>query len=227
MTPSPETQLAIESSFLAGVSETTRNRILDHARLRTVPEGNLIYDAGSVFAALLVSGLLRVFSSEPNGRTVTFRNLVAGNAMGLGALVGVPDDIGIQAVTRSVILELDVRIVRQLRATDSALNLALAREIMRRLQETSRELVAREHGSARQRIARHLLDLAAEIGEGDPVAVAATHQEIADSIAFRRETVTRALADFVRMSAIRSGRGRIRIINPEILRSVATGLTGG
>jgi CRP/FNR family cyclic AMP-dependent transcriptional regulator len=63
-----------------------------------------------------------------------------------------------------------------------------------------------------QRVARHLLDLAAE---GGPELVApVSQQQLADAVGTVREVVVRVLRDLRRAGVIRTGRDRIVIVDP-------------
>lgn len=102
-------------------------------------------------------------------------------------------------------------------------SILLSARTFRRLRDTTAELLLRVHGSVRQRIARQLLDLAADSGEGDPVVVAVTHAAIADAIGSQREVVSRVLGDMGKAGAIDLARNRITISDPLKLRAFAVG----
>lgn len=214
-------QRAISTSFLTDLAESDQAHILATAHTLRIGPGQLLMEGQDDFAGIVVRGLLRVYSVSRRGHPVTYRNVARGEAVGLGAMVGIRTGIGLQAVTASQLLQFDLRVIAHLRATDASFNLALAREVMRRLADTSREVVMRARGSSLQLVARHLLDLAAEIGDGDPVSVRVTHEEVADALQVRRETVTRALSRIEPGGLIRMTRGRILILDPVALRSIA------
>ena len=216
---------AIPLSFLAGVPSAIRARLLERGRLIRVRPTEVVADSDDDFAGIVVSGLLRVHSAV-SGRIVTLRNVAHGEAVGLGAMIGVRS-IALQAVTVSEVFVLDVRTIAQLRTSEAALSLALASEAVRRLADTAREVALWSHGSTNQRLARQLLDLAAEVGAGDPPTIRVTHQEIADAIDVRRETVTRALGSLEVAGAVRLLRGTIIIDDPHRLRSVAAATSHG
>ena len=66
------------------------------------------------------------------------------------------------------------------------------------------------------RIARLLLDHAAE-GDGHLIDKPLTHQTIAHLVGASRETISRALRDFVQAGWIASERRRIRVLDREAL----------
>jgi CRP/FNR family transcriptional regulator len=77
------------------------------------------------------------------------------------------------------------------------LGLAIAKEISIRLMETYREIVMREQGTVRQRLARQLLHFAGETDHPErPLVIPMSHEEIADALGSAREVVSRHLARF-------------------------------
>lgn len=135
---------------MGSLSEQTQALLLVRARLLILPPGHLLIDGRGNFAGIVVSGLLRVCSDDGDGRSVTYRNVARSEAVGIGALLDQSDDIWVQTVTHSTVLSIDLRVVADLRACDPAFNLALARETLQRLRDTSHELLIRVHGSVRQ-----------------------------------------------------------------------------
>ena len=59
-----------------------------------------------------------------------------------------------------------------------------------------RLLAGNTFGSLRQRVARHLLDLAASHQQGRGLIVKATQQELADAVGSVRPVVARIICDF-------------------------------
>jgi CRP/FNR family transcriptional regulator len=70
----------------------------------------------------------------------------------------------------------------------------------------------------RQRVARHLLDLAAQRepgrDDGTEIVVAVSQRELADAAGTVREVVVRVLRDLRQEGAIRTERDRIVILEP-------------
>lgn len=222
MSEERELRAVIDGSFMGSLSEQTRALLLARARLLRLPPGHLLIDGRGNFAGVVVSGLLRVCSDDGDGRSVTYRNVARSEAVGIGALLDQADDIWVQTVTHSRVLSIDLRVVADLRTQDAAFNLALARETLQRLRDTSRELLVRVHGSVRQRVARQLLDLAAEAGSAEPVTVRVSHETLAANLGSRREVVTRVLGELEHQGLIERGRNRVTILRLLALRDVVT-----
>jgi CRP-like cAMP-binding protein len=127
-------------------------------------------------------------------------------------------------VTSSEVLSLDLAVLGQIRSRDPSVALALAREVMRRSDDTARELRVQVRGSVRDRTVRHLLDLAATVSGGDPSMIEVSHERLAEAIGSRREVVSRALSLLERQGLIQLERGRVSILDPSGLKSALEGV---
>jgi CRP/FNR family transcriptional regulator, cyclic AMP receptor protein len=205
---------AIGGSFLSELADDVRSAMLERSRMVRIPRGQILDPTYTPFAGVVVTGLMRVVSTDRD-RPLTYRNVLPGQAVGLARLIGMEDEVYIQAITPSEIIELDLRQVAELRQQHAAVSLALAREVLRRLRDTSLEIEVWARGSVRQRVARQLLDLAAEDSRSE---VRVSHEALAETIGSRREVVTRALAALASSGAISLGRGSICIADPMALR---------
>lgn len=205
---------AVERSFVGRLPENAKQTVLARARLVRFPAGRFIIDGRGGFAGITVSGVLRVFdATDSDDAGVTYRNVVHGETVGLGALIGEDDDIWVRAMTPSEVLSLDLNVAARLREADAPYSSALAREVFRRLIDTSREVRIWKRGFVRQRLVRQLLDIAAREPERLPIVVHVMHQELADAIGSRREAVTRALGRLEERGLIELGRERITILD--------------
>jgi len=93
---------------------------------------------------------------------------------------------------------------------------ALLLELSRRLRRADEKIGALVLLDVPGRIARLLLDHAAE-GDGHLIDKPLTHQTIAHLVGASRETISRALRDFVQAGWIASERRRIRVLDREAL----------
>jgi len=129
--------------------------------------------------------------------------------------------VSAQAVTNCTVLTLDTHQVMQMARDHVSLAFAIAQETSVRLMETYREVVIREEGSVRQRLARQLLNFAGQVDPSDPLLLPMSHEEIADAVGSAREVVSRHLARFQADEMLALERGRIRIVDPVRLDSNA------
>jgi CRP/FNR family transcriptional regulator len=205
----------LAGSFLAAVDPSTVDAIRQRAVVHHHPSGGIVVseDDGK-WTGIVLSGMARVFLRTPDGRQVTLRHARAGGSIGIGALLG-EGAVSAQAVTDCRVMRLDHEQVARLAEQDVRLALAIAQEVSVRLMETYHEIVVRERGSLRQRLARQLLHFAGEQGEADqPLVLPMSHEELADAVGSAREVVSRHLARFQSEDIVALDRGRITLIDP-------------
>jgi CRP/FNR family transcriptional regulator, cyclic AMP receptor protein len=182
-------QRAIRSSLLAEFPESARDELLAAALPIELPAGGMLYrDADEPRCALVISGLARAFLSAPDGRTVTIRYVRAGELLGIPIIVGGPIPASIQMVTNAELLVLSARTLRRLGRDELAVGWLLAQELARRLTETYEAVADNAFGSLRERVARHLLDLAA-VREDARLVADVTQQELAEAVGSTRPAV--------------------------------------
>jgi CRP/FNR family transcriptional regulator len=205
----------LRASFLASVDPSTVDAIRQRAVVHHHTSGSLVVseDEGN-WTGIVLKGMARVFLRTPDGRQVTLRHARAGGSIGIGALLG-KGAVSAQAVTDCRVMRLDHEQVVRLAEHDARLALAIATELSVRLMETYAEIVLRERGSLRQRLARQLLHLAGEQGEVEqPLVLPMSHEELADAVGSAREVVSRHLARFQSEEIVALNRGRITLIDP-------------
>jgi len=192
---SPQTERIIDSSLLGSLPPPLRDRIVNEAVPLDIPAGSTIYrDEDAPRCALVISGLVRVMLSASDGRSVTVRYARAGELLGVPVIVAGPVPVSVHLVTPARLLMLNVRTMEHLGRTDPAVAWMFAREIARRLYDTLDAVADTAFGSLRQRVARHLLDLAITDRE-DRLVVPATQQELAEAVGSARPAVARVIAE--------------------------------
>jgi CRP/FNR family transcriptional regulator len=181
-------------SFLLALGETTRAHLLADAIRVDVPAGSVLYrDREASRMGVLVSGLIRVYLTSAEGRQVTVRYAREGDVVGTAVTVGGPIAVSAQAITDTALLIVNVDTVRALGRTDARFAWAVAEEVARRLDDVLQVFAGTAFGSSRQRLARHLLDLAAEQPRADALVAPVSQQDLADAVGSVREVVTRVL----------------------------------
>ena len=192
---SPQTERIIDSSLLGSLPPPLRDRIVNEAVPLDIPAGSTIYrDEDAPRCALVISGLVRVMLSASDGRSVTVRYARAGELLGVPVIVAGPVPVSVHLVTPARLLMLNVRTMEHLGRTDPAVAWMFAQEIARRLYDTLDAVADTAFGSLRQRVARHLLDLAITDRE-DRLVVPATQQELAEAVGSARPAVARVIAE--------------------------------
>jgi CRP/FNR family transcriptional regulator len=209
---------SIERSSLRGLPGDVIDRLAEGAFLRDVAAGTATHREGDPpFAELVIRGLVRAYVIAPNGRTTTIRYCRPGALMGTGTLFNEssPHARGnLAALVDSRILKLHPPAVRALAERDIRVTRALLHETSARVAEYINELEASSSGSLRQRLARHLLDLAAEQQAGSRLLARATQEDLAGAIGTVREIVVRILRDMRQEGLVRTSRGRVEVLDP-------------
>jgi CRP-like cAMP-binding protein len=212
---------SLGASFLAALEPSLRDAIRQRAVVHHYQSGDVIVsEADGGWTGIVRSGMARVFLRTEAGRQVTLRHVQSGGSIGIGALLG-ESAVSAQAVTRCAVLQLDHTQVQRLAEGHPSLALAIERELSEVLFEIYREIVIREQGSLRQRLARQLLHLAGEVEPDRPLVVPMSHEAIADAVGSAREVVTRHLSRFQAEQMLALDRGHITVVDPARLLDAA------
>lgn len=209
---------AINASSLKGLPRAVVEQVIEGAVLRDIPAGSPIHQTGDPpFAELVVRGLIRGYVGAPDGRTTSIRYCRVGALKGIATLFNDarPHAHGNTiALVDSRVLGLQPTRLRLLAESDLHVTLALLHETSARVAEYMKEVEASSFASARERLARHLLDIAAEHQVGARLVAKASQQELAGGIGTVREIVVRILRDMRRDGRVRIGRGLVELLEP-------------
>lgn len=221
---------AVAASHLGGLSQEITGDLLDGARRVAVTAGTAIHREGEhvQHVELVVGGLVRVYVTAPHGRTLTVRYCRAGALMGVVSLYSTPFVMPAttQALVDSDLLMIDPATVRRMADSDVRVARALASELSERALAFIAEIRDSALSSVRQRIARHLLDLASEWQRSADLVAPVSQQSLADAVGTVREVVVRTLRELREDGVLKTGRGGIAIMSPEHLIAEAYGETG-
>ena len=180
---------AIARSFLAALPPAALAHLLEGAALEDVASGAHTYRPDDVpHASLVVSA------------------------------AGGPAPLNTQALTDSRRLRLDIERLRSLGHHDPEVAWALVEELARNVFALWGELADIAFASVPQRVARHLLEIAAtQQGPGGPLTARVSQQELADLVGSVREVVARALRDLRSERIVRVTRAGIVLVDPDAL----------
>lgn len=218
---------AIAVSHLRALPERTLDGLLARAVRTRIPEGGVFHREGEGLPhlELVISGLVRVFIHAPDGRTMTVRYCRPGGLIGVMSLFtsnfAMPATV--QALVETDLLRLPPDSVRRSAETDVRVARAFLGEQSERAIQFLSELPGSAFATVRQRVARHLLDLASEVQrttQGSRPSELVAHisqRELADAVGTVREVVVRVLRDFRESGTIRTERDRIAIVDPAAL----------
>jgi CRP/FNR family transcriptional regulator len=187
---------ALAKSVLAAFPPTLRNTLTQDAIRVELPAGTTLYEEqDEPRCGLVITGLFRVYMTASDGRQITVRYARPGELLGIAAIVGGPAPVSVQILTDAALLLLNVRILQRIGQTEPQVGWLLAKEVTHRLYDTLEALAGNTFGSLQQRVARHLLDLAAPHQQGRGLLVKVTQQELADAVGSVRPVVARILRD--------------------------------
>jgi CRP/FNR family transcriptional regulator len=200
----------------AAVPSGTIESLIVGGRIVDFPSGSTVYtESDAEQLAILMHGLLRVYMLAGDGRQVSVRYVRAGDLLGVPALIAGPAPVFVQAVTSGSAFFFDVDHVKRAARNDASLAWALAEESVHRLYDVLEELAGNTFASVRQRVARHLLDLATSRPEASPTLTASVNQQdLANSVGSVREVVARVLAELRAERLVRTSPGRVEILDP-------------
>jgi CRP/FNR family transcriptional regulator len=195
---------------------TTIESLIEGGRIGEFPAGFTVYsESDPEGLAVILDGLNRVYMHASDGRQVTVRYVRKGDLLGVPALIGGPAPVFVQAIVAGSAFFFDIDRVRRIAVRDASVAWALAEESVHRLYDVLEELAGNAFASVRQRVARHLLDLAASRpATGGALTASVSQQDLANSVGSVREVVARVLAELRADRLVRTAPGRVEIVDP-------------
>jgi CRP/FNR family transcriptional regulator, cyclic AMP receptor protein len=213
---------AIGTSFLAGLPRTTTEHLVADAVLVDVPAGGVVYRDEDAPRSGIVAGLVRVYLSSAEGRQLTVRYARPGAALGVPTAIRGPVRVGAQAVTDSALLMFSATRLASVAADDVRVAWPIAQEVTDLLFGVLDAFAGTAFGSVRQRLARHLLDLATARQRDARLVADVSQQTLADAAGTAREVVARTLHDFRAAGLIETSRRGIVLLDPDRIELVAS-----
>jgi CRP/FNR family transcriptional regulator, cyclic AMP receptor protein len=216
----PATHDALAVSHLRTLPDEVRAGLLANARRQAFAAGGVIRREGDgrPHLDLVTAGLVRVFVAAPDGRTLTVRYVRTGGLLGAVSLFAsrfvLPGTI--QAVTAAEMVRFDPAQVRQAADREVVVARALIDELSERVLAFIPEIPGSAFGTVRQRVARHLLDLASTVPDRGLVAEI-SQQELSDAVGSVREVVVRVLRQLRDDGLIQTGRDGVVVLDAERL----------
>lgn len=218
-------QTAFEMSHLDSLPMETKDRFISSATLLTVPAGSTLHRERDEAAhlELVVSGLLRAYVTALDGRTLTVRYCRAGSLLGAVSLFSSPFSMpaSVQAVTDAEVLAMSAPFVKKAVEQDVVVARALIDELSDRVMSFISEIPGSAFATVRQRVARHLLDLASASQTRSELRATISQQELADAVGSVREVVVRVLRELRQEGLVRTGNENITLLDPVKLSAEA------
>jgi CRP/FNR family transcriptional regulator, cyclic AMP receptor protein len=209
-------QYAVLASHLRELPADVIDDLMAGAVRLKIPASSVIHreGEGAPVLELVVSGLVRVFVTAPDGRTMTVRYCRPGALLGVMSLF-IPKfalPAAVQALVDAELLALSPGVARRAAARDIRVTQALLREQSERAISFLYEVPGSAFATVRQRVARHLLDLASE--GGPELVVPISQQQLAEAVGTVREVIVRVLRELRTAGVVHTERNRIIIVDP-------------
>jgi CRP/FNR family cyclic AMP-dependent transcriptional regulator len=225
-----QARAAIAASSLGSLPQEVIAELTAGAKMLRIPARSTFHHAGedSPHLELVLAGLVRVQVASADGRTMTVRYARPGALLGVATLYApVARPFGIQALSNSELLGFRPEIVRGWADRDSRVAKALLTETSERVMSFVAEFSGHAFANVRQRIARHLLDLASDHQRPDELLAPISQQELADAVGTVREVVVRVLRELREVGVVHTGRDGITIRDPERLAGIGSASWNG
>jgi CRP/FNR family transcriptional regulator, cyclic AMP receptor protein len=187
-------------------------QLLKDAQQIDVPRLSTLYNYR---CALMISGLIRIYITSPDGRQVTVSYARSGELFGLAGLIGGPPPVNAQVLTDARLLLLNGNTLTRMGESEPGVGWIFARIITGRLYDTLDAMAAHTFGSLRQRITRYLLDRATTGTQAPTLIAAISQQELADAVGSVRPVVARILHDLRAEGLVETVKEGIALIDPE------------
>ena len=207
----------LADTFWTELPEPILERMLRGSQIRRIAARGTIFGLGDPEprAGILLAGTARAFLAAADGRQLTVRYARRGALLTRRSyLLGGHSPIAFHAVTNVDLLELDARPFLRMVETEATVARAVLAELSRRLEDVYATVADSAFGTVREKVARHLLALAADGLSGDRRVAPITQQELADGVGTMREVAARALRELRREGIVATTPGAIEILDP-------------
>lgn len=220
---------ALAGSHLAGVPAAVLSEGLGRSRVRRIAAGTAAHRErdSDAHCELVVTGLLRVLVTAPDGRTMTVRYCRPGSLVGVATLFapGFIMPATVEALEDAELLVLSPDAVRWAVRRHPPLAQAFLVELSERTLTFVAEIGGGAFAPVRQRVARHLLDLAVPTQAGQRLVARVGQQALAEMVGSVREVVVRVLRELREEGMVTTERGRVIVLDPA--RLIDEAISGG
>jgi len=214
-----------------GLTEQDLAKIGALAQVRNYPVRTVVVTQGEPAAALfaIVSGRLKVTTSDPDGRNTVLGIMGEGEVFGEVALIdGGARSATCTAVEPCALLVIDRALFLELLGNSPGIAVKLLYVLSQRLRRLSQRSEDAAFLDVPSRLARSLLDLATRFGErahpplnGISITLKLSQQELGDLVGATRESVNKHLNDWTRQGLVKVHAGRMLISDVEGVRRLA------
>lgn len=226
-------QALARMAFLADAPEAALRRFVAQARWVDAGPGHIVMDFEdrTTDVLFIVQGEVRVLMRTADGeRTQILGDFAAGQMLGeMAAIDNAPRSAQVVALVRTRLCIVPARTFLELVEAAPPVGLRLLQLLTARIRGGNQRLMERTALPTRQRLACELLRLARVRADGTAaVSPPPTHEELAERIGARRETVSRELSVLARAGLVQRTRAAFVLDDVAALRALAeAGRAGG
>ncbi|HEY3470340.1 MAG TPA: Crp/Fnr family transcriptional regulator [Amycolatopsis sp.] len=217
-----------EGALLTYLADADREYLLARGVRRRFRANDVVLMEGdpSDHVHVLVAGWVRVSTIVEDGREVLFGLRGPGEVLGdLAAVTGRPRTASVRAIEPCTVFQLTGAQFIDVLHTRPAIAVATIKTVAARLRAAESARVDSAAFDVSRRVAVHLVRLAEEHGrrvpEGVVIDAALSQADIAAQVGAARRTVARALGVLRERGIVETGRRRILIRQPRVLRAFA------
>jgi CRP/FNR family transcriptional regulator, cyclic AMP receptor protein len=228
MSLEPDVCAALARSRFGALPDELLARLTAGAVRVDVPAGtDLISPESRGRLLLVVAGVFKTYLIAHNGRQATIRYTRPGDLLGCPTVFDDrPSGAGARPLTAATALLFHMEAMRALATSDVRVAHVLNLEMTERLYAYFAELAGTTFGSLRERVIRHLLDVASEQQRGAVLVANLSQQELADAVGSVREVVARVLGKLRQDGLVRTSEGGVELLEPARLAELsAPGVT--
>lgn len=209
---------AMDFPILSGLDDELRRHVLAAARLRRFARGEVVFhegDPGDTFH-LIAKGRFAVRVSTQLGETATLAVLGRGDFFGeLALLAENPRTATITALEAAETMALRRDSFDELRGTHPPVQAFLVEVLGEQVRRLSDQVIEALYVPADKRVLRRLSGLAGiyAAGDGGPVEIPMTQDDLATMAGTSRATVNRVLGEAEQAGLISIGRRRVSVLD--------------
>jgi CRP/FNR family cyclic AMP-dependent transcriptional regulator len=211
--------------LFADLEEAELERFSRVAVPRSFPAGTRVFHEGDRSDACYIvrEGSFRVTREHSDGRAITLATLGPGEVFGeLAMLDGDTRSASAEALSDGELLALPATDVKGLLARHPEISVKLVAALVRRLRAANERISRQSFQTVPSRVAGVLSQLVSETprsGNDGEVTIRMNQADLAQLAGTSRESVSRFLADLERAGVVRSGRGRVAVLDPAKLQN--------
>jgi CRP-like cAMP-binding protein len=216
----------VRGSLLSYLAAADQARLLGGGIRRTFAADEVLIreDDPSDFLHVIVAGWVRVSTVLADGRELVYALRGPGDVLGeLAALHGWERTASVRSLEPTTVVQLTAAQFQACLRSQPEVAVGVIKNLAVRLRESEQARVGAVSLDVSHRVARRLAELTTERGRPHPegVAVAFTQEEIANQLGASRRAVARAMAMLRDRGVVTTGRRRIVVCRPEVLRTLA------